>query len=123
MAYAALNKFNDAIREFQRARELSGPDPYLDGLIGYSYAKAGNSMKAREVLEELEKRSNREYVPAFSMALINIGLGERSTALDLLGKSYADRSTYLVYLKADPLLDTVRTDVRFTGLLNRMGLS
>jgi DNA-binding winged helix-turn-helix (wHTH) protein/TolB-like protein/Flp pilus assembly protein TadD len=123
MAYAALNKFNDAIGEFQRAQELSGTDAYLDGLIGYSYARAGNSVKAREVLGELEKRSNREYVPAFSMALINIGLGERSTALDLLGKSYSDRSTYLVYLKADPLLDTLRADVRFTGLLNRMGLS
>jgi DNA-binding winged helix-turn-helix (wHTH) protein/TolB-like protein/tetratricopeptide (TPR) repeat protein len=123
MTYAAEMKFAEAIVEFQLAQRLSGPDPYLDGLLGYSYARSGNNAAAKRLLNELKQRSRREYVPAFSMALIYIGLGEKDPAFDLLNKSYSDRSTYLVYAKADPLLDTVRADPRFKALLERMRLS
>jgi hypothetical protein len=57
------------------------------------------------------------------MALICIGLGDRDLALELLSKSYADRSTYMVYAKMDPLLDSVRTDPKFTALLKIMHLA
>ena len=123
MTFAAQEKFSQAISEFQLAQQLAGPDPYLDGLLGYSYARSGNSVTAKRLLEELIQRSRREYVPAFSMALIYIGLNERGRALEQLAKSYSYRSTYLVYAKADPLLDTVRSDPRFRALLNRMGLT
>jgi Flp pilus assembly protein TadD len=123
MTYAAEMKFAEAIVEFQLAQKLSGPDPYLDGLLGYSYARSGNNAAAKRLLGELKQRSRRDYVPAFSMALIYIGLGEKDPAFDLLNKSYSDRSSYLVYAKADPLLDTVRADPRFKALLEQMRLS
>jgi tetratricopeptide (TPR) repeat protein len=124
MTYATERRFADAIREFQLAQQLSGPDPYLDGLLGYAYALSGKTAKARKLLQELTaKHSRREFVPAFTMALISIGLGERDQALDWLSESYSDRSCYMVFAKTEPLLDPVRSDPRFLALLNRMGLS
>jgi DNA-binding winged helix-turn-helix (wHTH) protein/TolB-like protein/lipoprotein NlpI len=123
MTYAAEKKFAEAIREFQTAQQLSGQDPYVDGLIGYCYGRMGNSAKAKKILEEMRARAKREFVPAFSMALVFIGLDQRSLAFELLASSFVDRSTYLVYAKADPLLDAVRGDSRFTILIDRMGLS
>jgi DNA-binding winged helix-turn-helix (wHTH) protein/TolB-like protein/lipoprotein NlpI len=124
MTYAAQRNFDDAIREFQLAKQLAGPDPYLDGLLGYVYAQSGNTTKARKLLEELKNRHlRREFVPAFSMALISIGLGEREQALEWLSKSYSDRSCYMVFAKTEPLLDSLRSEPRFLALLNRMGLS
>ena len=120
--YAAEGAFADALREFGESERLAGADPYLDGLVGYAQARSGNTRKARELLEQLNRRSRTENVPAYSMAIICIGLGERDQALEWLDKASQDRSTYLVYAKADPLLDPVRSDPRFAALLHRMGL-
>lgn len=123
MAYAATGAFADAIREFEESQRLSGPDPNLEGLLGYAQALSGNTGKARKLLRELTQHPRRGHVPAFSMALIWIGFGERDQALECLAKSYQDRSTDLVYSKTEPLLDPVRSDPRFGALLQKMGLS
>ena len=122
MAYAAERKYGPAGEEFQEALRLSGPDPYLYGLLGYTRAMSGNRETARQLLRELRERSHREYVPPFSMALICIGLGDRPAALDWLEKGYQDHSTLMVYAKTDPLMDPLRSEPRFTALLQRMKL-
>jgi Flp pilus assembly protein TadD len=122
MAYAAKGDTRAAIAEFNQALRLSGPDPYLYGLLGYTQALAGNRTTARRLLNQLLERSHKTYVPPFSMALVCIGLGERSAALDWLQKAYQDHSTLMVYAKTDPLLDPVRSDPRFTALLREMNL-
>jgi hypothetical protein len=61
-------------------------------------------------------------VPAFSVVLVYIGLGERDHALEWLERAYQDRSAYMVYAKTDPLLDPLRSDPRFISLLHRMRL-
>ena len=122
MTYVAQGKFAQAIDEFETAQRLSGSDPYLDGLLGYAYARRGKRSTALGLLADLKKRSNHEYVPAFSMAIIYVGLGEQSSGLDMLDKSYTDRSSYLVYARTDPFLDSLRTDPRFKALLERLHL-
>lgn len=122
MTYAAKRDFTSAIREFERARQLSGPDPYLDGLLAYAEGSSGQAAAARRRLNDLVRRSRGEFVPAFSVALACIGIGDRELALTWLAKAYQDRSTYMVYAKSDPLLDGVRSDPRFLELLKRMGL-
>lgn len=123
MVYAAQKNFSNAIREFKKAQELSGPDAYVDGLLGYSEALAGDTEAARKLLLELTKRSHAAYVPAFSMALICIGLHDNDRALSWLAQSFQERSTYLVYAKTDPLLDSLRSDPRFGTLIDQMGLA
>jgi DNA-binding winged helix-turn-helix (wHTH) protein len=123
MVYAAEGKFGDAIVEFRRAQELSGPDAYIDGLLGYAQAQSGNVNAARKLYKELAERSHREYVPAFSMALISIGLNDKDGAIEWLNNAFQERSTYMVYAKTDPLLDSIRSDPRFNSLLDRMHLT
>jgi hypothetical protein len=94
----------------------------LDGLLGYTQALSGNTGNARNLLEELTQRSRNQYVPAFSIALVYIGLGERDRAFEWLDKAYVERSTYLVFAKTEPLLESVRSDPRFDSLLYRMRL-
>jgi len=123
MTYAAERAFGDAIREFEKAKELAGPDPYLDGLLGYAQARSGNAAKARELCGELTQLSRTQYVPAFSIALVYVGLDEQDRALDWLYKAYQERSSYMIFAKIDPLLDPLRSDPRFGALLHQMGFS
>jgi DNA-binding winged helix-turn-helix (wHTH) protein/Tfp pilus assembly protein PilF len=122
MTYAVQHDFHRAIHEFHKVEQLAGNDPYLDGLLGYCYASLGEEYVARELLKKLTREGQRRFVPAYSVALICIGLMDRTTALEWLTKSYEDRSTYLVFAKTDPLLDPVRTDERFQHLVELMRL-
>jgi len=119
---AAQKDYSGAIREFRETERLSGPDPYTDGLIGYAEALRGNVAAARKILGQLTIRSDHEYVPAFSLALLYLGLGDHDKALDWLDRACQDRSTYLVYAKVDPLLDPLRSNRRFDLLLANMEL-
>jgi DNA-binding winged helix-turn-helix (wHTH) protein/tetratricopeptide (TPR) repeat protein len=123
IAYAAEHDFRDAIGEFQKVNQLSGPDPYLDGLIGYSEAASGNRVAAQRILNNLTDHGRGDYVPAFSVALVYMGLDERDNALTSLAKSYQDRSTYMVYSNVDPLLDSLRSQPQFVSLMDRMAFS
>ena len=124
MTYAAQGVFEEAVREFKESQRLLGSDAHVAGLLGYAEALAGNIRRGRKLLEELSQhqRLRRHFVPAVSLALINIGLGERDRALDHLEKAYADRSSDLAYVKAEPFLDPVRSEERFSALLRQMRL-
>ncbi|MGB9069040.1 MAG: winged helix-turn-helix domain-containing protein [Candidatus Acidiferrales bacterium] len=122
MTYAAVGAFEDAIREFEESQRLSGFDSSLLGLLGYSQALSGNARRAHKLRDELTHRRRHHYVPAFSVALICVGLGEHDQALQYLAKSYLEHCTDMVYAKTEPLLDPVRSDPRFIALLNQMRL-
>ena len=91
--------------------------------LGNAYAASGKMSEARAALEQLKTRAKTENVPPFEIALVLIGLGENKEALDWLEKSSAARDYLSVYLKVDPNLDPLRSDKRFTALLQRMGFS
>lgn len=122
MTFAAQGAFGDAIHEFEESQRLSGSDPYVEGLMGYAVSRSRDTGRAHNMLQDLSQHSRGKEVPAFSMALIFIGLGERDQAIAWLTKSYQDRSSYMVYAKTEPLLDPVRSDPRFSALLRQMGL-
>jgi tetratricopeptide (TPR) repeat protein len=122
VAFLAKHDRHDAILQFEEARRISGGGPYLDGLVGYAQALSGDSHSARETLNNLLRRSRIQYVPAFSVAMVYIGLGERGSALEWLERAYQDHSSYMVYAKTDALLDPVRSEPRFSSLLNQMGV-
>ncbi len=56
------------------------------------------------------------------IAAIYAGLGDNDQAFACLEKAYEQHDAKLVYLKVEPLLDPLRSDPRFAGLLRRVGL-
>ena len=122
MTYMAQHAIGDSVHEYEEAKRLTGADPYVDGLLGCAQALSGNTAAAQKLLKNLTLRSRDQYIPAFSIALVYIGLGERDRALDWLEQAYQDRSAYMVYAKTDPLLDPLRSVPRFISLLHRMRL-
>jgi len=119
ITYAVTGAFQDATREFEESRRLSRADAHLDGLIGYTQARLRNREVARRLLEQLTAEHD---VPAFSIALVYIGLGEPERAIEWLGRAYQNRSSEMVFIMTDPLLDPLRSAPGFGDLLHRMGL-
>ena len=89
--------------------------------LGHGLAVSGKKAEALKIIRELQERSKREFVPSYSIATIYIGLGMKDEALQYLVKAYEEGSYYMIHLKVDPLLDSLRSDPRFTDLVRRVG--
>jgi len=121
--YAHQGKYNEAIAEFQKAVSLSGASAYATGYLGYGYAVAGRRSDAEEKIEELKELSKQRYVPAFSIAVIYAGLGQKDRVFDWLEKAYEQHEGWLGwYFLLDPEFDFLRADSRYSDLLRRLGL-
>lgn len=122
MAYEQKSMYEEAVAAGQKARDLPGGNPLILAGLGHSYALWGKKDKARELLGELKELSRQRYVPAFDMALVHIGLDDKDRAFEWLEKACQERDGWLVWLKADPLFDSLRSDPRFAALLKKLGL-
>ncbi|HSB26796.1 MAG TPA: hypothetical protein VLE19_03025, partial [Pyrinomonadaceae bacterium] len=110
----------EAISEFQRGVTTSGNDWRIVALLGHAYALAGKKDKAKRILAELKKQAERSYISPFNIALIYVALDEKDQAFEWLEKAFDDRSLWMVFLKVDPRLDSLRSAPCFADMLRRM---
>jgi len=85
-------------------------------------AVSGKRDEAWRTLDQLKEMAKRRYVPAYSFAIVYVGMGEKDQALQWLERDYQDRGIDMLSLKVDPLLDSLRSDPRFADLVRRVGL-
>ena len=113
-------KYEEAIPEFETAATLSRENPLQVGALGHACGIAGKKSKALKTLKKLRELSTRRYVPAYDMALIYVGLGEKEQAFEWLERAWKERFGWLVFLNAEPIFEPLRSDPRFQDLLRRM---
>jgi TolB-like protein/DNA-binding winged helix-turn-helix (wHTH) protein/Flp pilus assembly protein TadD len=119
LSYSALGRHEEAISEMQKARER-GSD-YLAGL-GYVYGVAGRRAEALRTLDELKRLAEKQYVPPYHFAWIYTGLGDKDEAIALLQQTYDEHTQHVVDFKTVPMFDSLRSDQRFQGLVQKVGL-
>ncbi len=107
---------------FRTALASSEGDPAALGSLGHAYAASGKRPEAKRCSVELREMSKQRYVSPYNIALIHTGLGEKHQALMWLEKSHEARDYRLIWLKVEPQFDSLRSDSRFTALVQRMGL-
>lgn len=120
VAYKHQGQYDKAVSELERAVELS--QRHLDHLaqLGQTYALLGDTRQARRILAELRTQARERYVPAFDLALVHAGLGERDAAFASLERAFEERYGPLALLDVEHDLDALRTDSRFGGLLRKV---
>jgi serine/threonine-protein kinase len=123
MAYHKNGMIDEAIAQLKKEADLPGSRTVFKFVLAYIYAQTGNRVEALRILHELQApKSSSQFVPAFGIALIYVGLGENDQAIDWLEKALAQREPFLIYIKVDPNFDPLRGDPRFQALLQRLGL-
>jgi serine/threonine-protein kinase len=121
LAYLAKSMYEDALKEYQEERELSG-HAWAELGIGHVYAKMGKPEETRSVLDKLFERSETEYVSLLILACFHFVLGEDDKGFKLLNKAYEEHDPRLHYLKVGSEFDNVRSDPRCIELLKKMNL-
>ena len=115
-----MGKYNEAISE----AGLVGPPDSTQRLTetAYAQARARKFADARVLLARLEERSRKGFVPAYDLAIVNLALDEKETAISLLQKAYDEEDWAFIVFATEPRLDPLRSDPRFQTLLKKLDI-
>jgi serine/threonine-protein kinase len=121
-AYAAAGRLPDAVAELETTVRLSlGRSGH--GRLAYAYARTGQRDTATAIVTTLIERFGRDSVFPYSVAMGYAGLGDAGRAIEWIERAVRTHDPNVtLYLRTDPLLDSLRQDPRFQRLLRRLGL-
>ena len=122
-AYLYSGHTREAVAELEIGARFAPDNP--DGLasLGDAYAIAGMLPKAKDVLVKLQTLASRgAYVAPYHQAIVYLGLGDKTRALELLEDDFRQRSLFVSWWNTDPALDPLRSDPRFRDLARKSPL-
>ena|SRR6185503_11576762 len=122
LAFQEKGMFDDAFRAAQK--EFAFKKYSIDEIEEVKREYAASGYKGLLALElKLEKeRSKRAFIDSIEFARLCSVLGQKDEAFRWLAKAYEAREDGLIWLKVDPRYDNLRSDPRFSALLERVGL-
>jgi len=116
----ALGKMVEGIAMAERAATLSHRGGVLVGILGWALARAGRTLEARTLLDELRARPAGSPTVVAEAWLLG-ALGEIDAAFEVLRRAEEECQANL-YFTGLPVFDSMRADPRFTALLGRLGV-
>lgn len=119
-AYEECEKYDQAFAAVQKFEQAAADHRGIQRLLGRLYARTGRRREALEIARTIEVDPNTAD-KAFPLAVIYSALGDRDRAIAALEKGVQTRSL-LAFVFVDPQLDPVRSDPRYSDLLQRVGL-
>jgi tetratricopeptide (TPR) repeat protein len=122
LVYAAKGLYRDALDEFKRAAALAPEIGAYRIHLAWAYALAGDTAEARRLLASLEEEEKTRFINPVWLARVYESLGMRDRAFERLQQAYVERIGSLIQL-GEPMFDGLRSDPRFTELLERLHLS
>jgi TolB-like protein/Flp pilus assembly protein TadD len=122
LAYLQQGELDGAIAALNKAVTFSSSGSAFESYLGFAYARAGKQTEALEVLANLQEFAKQQYVSAYNIAMIHLGLGDFDKTFEWLKKAFEERSGFLPFLKVEPMVDSLRADWRFHDLLRRIDL-
>jgi tetratricopeptide (TPR) repeat protein len=121
-AHATKGDHAVAIPLLEKAVDLSRRRPSHVALLAYVYARAGDTGKARGLLDEMLRAPAGSYAPPVDLAAVYVALRNHEEGLRLLARGVLERDEEMMYLKVDPRYDPLRRDVRFGRILSDLDL-
>jgi tetratricopeptide (TPR) repeat protein len=117
-------RLKDAIAEYEKCVNSTGSDPIDLADLAAAYFLDGRTAEAQQLWDKLKSLSERQYVPAYSIAIVQLAMGNKDEAIRFLEKSYTDRAPFdsadLGWILVDHRLDPLRSDPRFKELITRI---
>jgi TolB-like protein/Tfp pilus assembly protein PilF len=123
IAFWQKGLFDDAMAAYERAVDLEPGDMRLKADLAIVYGAAGEKGRAQQILEELEEKARREYVPSIALAWGHMAVGDLDSTFAWLDKMYEERNPELIWMNVQPRYDRLRGDPRFQQLLRKIGFT
>lgn len=113
-------EYEKSIAEFEKT--LSSFSPFAFTQLGLAYSKSGDLDATRSILDTLEYRAKKEYIPYSMRGALLAELGRDQEALEYLRRGYDEREEYLLLMLH---IDTIsygdlRAEPRFVEIYHKV---
>jgi TolB-like protein/Tfp pilus assembly protein PilF len=119
--YIQTRSLDEAMADLEKAKGERKEDSILIYDTGMIYAAQGKRTEVLQIIKELEDMSGANLSQAHWIAKIYATLNEKELAFSWLERGLATGAVGVFY-KDEPVWDPIRSDPRFTDLLQRMGI-
>ena len=120
-AYLAARRDAEAFAVYQQWARLAGYPPEQVDALNRAWSTGGMSAywRRRIEMEREEQLASGDVFP-YRLALLYARAGDSDNAFEWLERAYEQRSNHLLRLATEPAFDSVRSDVRFQRLIQRI---
>jgi len=125
-AYWAKRMYPEVIKEWKVYGQLYGDKKQSEfaSALEQGFRLAGwKGALTNKGIEIRQAQRKTGYSSAYKIAQLYSDLGNKDQAFKWLDTAYQERDFNLIGLNTDFLLDSIRSDPRFTDLVHKMGLS
>ncbi len=113
-------KIPEAIAQFEKAASITD-DPIPLAMLGLGYGVSGRRDDAQKILAKLVESRAERFTPAYSLALVCIGLGDQDQAINWLEESYREHDgNNIAAIRIDPSLAPLHGNPRFEALAEKI---
>jgi serine/threonine protein kinase/tetratricopeptide (TPR) repeat protein len=119
-AYEWKGMCDEAFAVYEQERAFAGDIPNTRAKRAHVLAACGRADEARELLGQLVKERDEQWVTAYELAVIYALLNEPDEAFTWLERAQEEHAVGLTYVRVDPRINNLRTDPRFAELLRQM---
>lgn len=123
MTYAEMGRLPEAIAEYERKPEVLAGRPVMRAVLANFYARAGETERAAAIVAGFHGRPDAALSLPFELALASVGAGRIDESLSHLETALAVHAGPIVFLKVEPMFDSLRREPRFQALLRNLRLS
>ncbi len=122
LAFCCLQKGmpDEALRHFERIRELAGFKGAIAGLV-LGYAAVGRTEEALGLLADLRSMAEGGETSAFLVATAYLAFDDRDEAFRWFDLALEERTSWFTSLRVEPRFAHLHDDPRFQRLLARVG--
>jgi serine/threonine-protein kinase len=120
--YFMKKQYDAAYEAYQTEVRVTGDSTNIF-LLACVDAVTGKKKEAMALYDKLKEISTRKFVATSYFVLIEIYLGNKEKAFELLERAVKEKDPYMVNLKVEPKFDPIRSDPRFANLLKEVHLA
>lgn len=118
---AAEQQYDKAIPELEKA--AAGKNGGALAGLAYGHANCWEQGARSGTTGTAQGGADSGLIVAYRVAAIHLALGDKNEAIKWLRKSSEDRENWINQLKVDPVMDPLRSDLRFQQLMRDVQLS
>jgi tetratricopeptide (TPR) repeat protein len=111
---------NEAVDAMRQAVLHSGGSTEAMAGLAQAHAVAGDRPAMERIVQELCDSGHR-YVSPYNVARVYGAIDDKQRALDWLERAYQEHNPDLIELTREPSFESLRTDAKFSELVERIG--
>jgi tetratricopeptide (TPR) repeat protein len=122
--YFLMGRHDEWLDEWKKAAAFNNDkdEAAIADEVAKVYAQSGFHAALVKNAELHKQLAKRRYVDPGDIGYGYAIMGDKDQAFAWLEKAYAEKAGSIAYIKVVPLMDSLRSDPRYTDLLKRMGL-